>query len=329
MADLKEGAQSLWSSYVPEKTVQEPKEEGSKSGTFCQNIRLKNGELTLALARRIMMDCYATVDNLSDELGVTVRSVKSAMKKIRDKLSSSHLIPGLNEVETENLARAMAERDNCSKKNSIEYVVDEKAKEAKEKVMDIIREFVVERMIQGGSSVVEIAETVGLGRKRVRQVMGNLGYTIGIMAKEMMQSGHSVWDASKQLSVPVKEIKKALLEVGYHVADTSLCFTDSRKNKISMIKPGKPKSSKTPKKAATISSAGLAEWNMMHYDKDGKLRLPPGCRAPSDLPKRYPSPKSMEHSPAEPRSPFLHAPPLSEAECSARGRKRIGYMRLF
>lgn len=328
MAALKECAQSLWYPYVQKNFFQEEESEGSKSGVNCKNLRLKNGELILALARCLMMDCSVTLENLSVELGVTVRSIKTGLKKIRDKLDSGHMIPGLNEVETNNLAQALAKRDNSRKESKPEHIVDEKAKESKEKVITIIREFVIERMIKQGRSVAEIAEIVSLGKGRVRQGLEDLGYTVGVLAKEMMQSGNSVSDAAHHLSVSVKEIKQALSKVGYHIADTSLSYIDGGR-KISMLKPGKPKNNKERKRPLKLSRTGLAEWCMQHYDKNGILRLPKGCRAPDDLPRRYPTPKMDLLPPAKPEPTRFPALPLSKAECTARGRNRIGYMRFF
>ncbi|TEB04785.1 hypothetical protein Psch_03547 [Pelotomaculum schinkii] len=329
MAALQEGAQSLWYPYVQKKIVRENDDGGSKSGINCNTVRLKNGELLLAVAKCVMVDGSVTLEDMSSELGITKRSVKSALKKIRDKLSLGLAIPGLNDMETENLALALSKRDSLrNKRKRVSGHIDEEAKARKERIISIAREFAIEKMIRAGNSVAETASVVGLSGKRIREILAEMYFTTGVLAKEIIQSGGSVSEASERLGVTRKEVKQALLEVGYHIITDDAAVTNNECSKVSMMKPGKPRK-REYKKPATISKAGLAEWNMMHYDQEGILRLPAGCRAPADLPRKYPSPKANLLPAAETKPTWIPAPPLSKSECTARGRKRIGYLRLY
>lgn len=89
------------------------------------------------------------------------------------------------------------------------------------------------------------------------------------------------------------------------------------------------KQAKRSKRPATISTAGMADWNKMHYDPvTGMLQL--DCQPPADLPRRYPRPQliimpDVNRQPEEIISANLPA----KAQGTAAGRRRIGYMRMF
>lgn len=401
VAALKDGAQSLWYPYDHlkngQKSGENKNDKGIKSGINCQNNRLRNGELLLAVARHLMVDCGATPESMSSEFAVSQRSITSAIKKIKDKLSAGLAIPGLNDVEIDNLARAMAERASFQ------------AGETNERIKSVTQEAVAICMIKSGKRITEIAKVVGLSIKKIKQIVNDSGFDMGKLATNLVWEGYSIPEAAVHLGLKAKEVTQILageklfgeiihrkvIESGLSIAEiaessgferrefyqilkenghghiiTVLTRFLSRigedidriavllgisrdkiektivrkiqdhakdikvikvagREGISMMRLGKPKTKRESKRPATISRNGLAEWCMQHYDENGVLRLPAGCRAPADLPRRYPSPKSVELQPAEPKSPLFPAPPLSESECSARGRKRIGYMRLF
>lgn len=91
------------------------------------------------------------------------------------------------------------------------------------------------------------------------------------------------------------------------------------------------KQAKRSKRPATISPAGLADWNKMHYDPvTGMLQLL-DCKPPADLPRRYPRPQLINMMPDVNRQPEerISANLPAKAQGTAAGRRRIGYMRMF
>jgi hypothetical protein len=147
----------------------------------------------------------------------------------------------------------------------------------------------------------------------------------------LYREGKSIQQISDLLDVPKREIQNSLKAAGYNLK-TMKPFTciESDRRTAGTIKPAKPRSKKTPvRRAATVSREGLADWNRLHYDDSGRLRLPYGCAPPADLPRKFPSTKALVLPAKEPVPSFYPAPPLPRAECSRRGRTRIGYMRFF
>jgi len=394
---LKEGAQSLWSPYVHLKNEQKVNEniaeKGTKFTTKLQNNRLRNGELVLAVARQVILDCCISVDSMSSLFDVDISSVKRALKKIKEKLSAGHIIPGFSSMEMNNITRAMAERAHSSRNNVSNN----------EKLRLIVREF------ESGKSLPEIAGIVGFSIKKLREIIKDAGFDVGKLAIKMVWEGSSISEAALHLGLKAKEVTeiiakdklfseivcKKVIENDLGIAeiardsgfskkgfmqklkesgsgdiisslarflsrigkekdkisqllDTSedkirkmiinrrivVRFKDIRPapNKdsrpgISTMKPAKPKNRRESKRPATISRVGLAEWCMQHYE-NGILQLPDEC-VPSDLPKRYPKVELAMFIPDKPRSTIIPAPPLSKAESTARGRNRIGYLKLY
>ncbi|MCL6479413.1 MAG: hypothetical protein K6T65_13565 [Peptococcaceae bacterium] len=208
-----------------------------------------------------------------------------------------------------------------------------KAKEVTERLIgerlfgEIIYRMVVERDL----SIGEIVKNSGFSRKEFMQKLKEHGHgnVLIDLARFLSRIGHDTGKISNLLGISREKVKKAAKCRTIVRAKDIKVLKLQRHSGISMMKPGNPKNNKEKKRPATISRAGLAEWCMQHYDKDGILRLPKGCRAPADLPRKYPTPKMELFLPEEPKPTFIPAPPLSKAECTVRGRNRIGYLRLF
>ncbi|MCL5058774.1 MAG: hypothetical protein M1130_12450 [Actinobacteria bacterium] len=284
-------------------------------------MRLKNGELLLAIARKLILNPAATSKDMSAELSATVQSVNAALKRIREKLDAGELIPGLDEAEIESLGRAIKSRD---------ALVKEKRQEGKalwNRVIGIMREHVVEKRFHEGYKAADIARLTGLRIEDVKGIIEGLtGCSLTDIAREMFRESVGVAEIARRLGMAQKDVKKALPRVVRVAGAYRPPASEGRR--ISTIKPGSPKSQrKLKKRPASISRTGLAHWCMQHYDSRGVLQLPYGCSAPGDLPRRYPREK-VQLTNAEPRPSFFPAPPPSMAECTARGRRRLGYSRL-
>ncbi|MFZ5651727.1 MAG: hypothetical protein ACOY4I_12860 [Bacillota bacterium] len=281
----------------------------------------------MAVARHIIRDHSSSAKSMACELLVTARSVNEALRKIRDKIASDLFIPGLSDLEMDNLCDALINRERFKKQ-----IKDEtKEKEIKNGLIDIMREHVIRRMFKEGNRVADIARVVGISRRAVRQVIAEAEHGIPDLIREMFGAGRNISQIAELIGLPKKEIKKILGELGYNLKIRKYFpVREVEKRTISTIKPCKPRNSRTVvRRAKTVSREGLADWNKMHYDSSRHLRLPYGCVPPADLPRKFPSQRAMMASPAEPRLSFYPAPPPSRAACSRRGRKRIEYMRFF
>ncbi|MFZ5651999.1 MAG: hypothetical protein ACOY4I_14275 [Bacillota bacterium] len=324
---MSEGEQSLWFPFCTNEIEQNGQDAGNKYGNKCNNRRLKNGELILAVARHIIRDYSSSAKSMACELLVTARSVNEALRKIRDKIAADLFIPGLSDLEMANLCDALINRERFRKQ-----IKDEtKEKEIKNGLIDIMRDHVIKRMHKEGNGVADIARVVGISRRAVRQVIAEAEHGIPDLIREMFWAGRNISQIAELIGLPKREIKKILGELGYNLRIRKyLPSREVERRTISTIKPCKPRNSRTVvRRATTVSREGLADWNKMHYDSSGHLRLPYGCVPPADLPRKFPSQRAMMASPAEPRLSFYPAPPPSRADCSRQGRIRIGYMRFY
>jgi len=324
---LSEGEQSLWFPFCTNEIEQNGQDAGNKYGNKCNNRRLKNGELILAVARHIIRDHSSSAKSMACELFVTARSVNEALRKIRDKIAAGLFIPGLSDLEMDNLCDALINRERFG----MQIKDETKEKEIKNGLIDIMRDHVIKRMFKEGNRVADIARVVGISRRVVRQVIAEAEHGMPDLIREMFRAGSNISQIAELIGLPKKEIKKILGELGYNLKIRQ-CFPvqEVEKRTISTIKPCKPRNSRTVvRRATTVSREGLADWNKMHYDSSGHLRLPYGCVPPADLPRRFPSQRFMMASPAEPKSSFFPASPPLRAACSRRGRKRIEYMSFF
>lgn len=147
----------------------------------------------------------------------------------------------------------------------------------------------------------------------------------------MFGVGRSISQIAELIGLPKKEVKKTLGDLGYNLkVKKYFPVPKVEKRTISTIEPCKPRNSRmVARPAATVSREGLADWNKMHYDSSGHLRLPYGCVPPADLPRKFPSQKALALPEKEPMPSFFPAPPPPKAECSRRGRFRMGYIRFF
>ncbi|MFZ5645452.1 MAG: hypothetical protein ACOY46_17965 [Bacillota bacterium] len=324
------GEQSLWYPYVINETEQNMNTPESKNGIKCKKSRLKNGELVLAVARYIIINSAATAKVMSEEFSATVQSVNGALRKIREKLQAGMAVPGLSDTEAEILLRAMEVRDR--------WPEEEKArmrgvKDLRSKVVNILREHLITRMFEEGNSISDIAGATGVRKRNVMGVLAKTGQ-MGSRVREMFASGHGVPRIASVTGLRVKEVRKILQGFGYSLGARKehiryFSPTEINRRKISTVKPSRPRSRKgAVRRKSTLSREGLADWNRMHYDNSGVLRLPYGCAPPADLPRKFPLSKAMTLQPKEPGPSFFLAPP-PKAECSRRGRTRIGYMRFF
>lgn len=327
MNALRKGEQSLCYSYCTNETNQNCKDSGSKYGNKCNRVRLKNGELIVVVAKHIIMDNAALADEVSFKLLVSMRAVNEALRKIREKLSAGLFIPGLSDGEMESLYQALENRDRFRK----EAKSEKQGAALKTRVIGIMREHAINRMFEEGSSVAYIAKVVGVSKRVVRQVIEKAGDGIPNIIKEMYVVGRSISEIAHLISLPKKEVKKTLKDLGYKLkAIQYFPALDPGKRTISTIKPTKLKNKKNiGRRKMTVSREVLADWNKMHYDSAGVLRLPYGCAPPADLPKKFPSHRALVVPPKEPGPSFFPAPPPSRADCSRRGRTRMGYMRFF
>lgn len=316
--------QSLWSSYVSS-IMDHKNTHESKYGTICKNVRLKNGELVLAVARYIIHNPAVTSKNMSVELSSTVQSINGALKKIRKKLDAGQSVLGLDEAEIESLGRAMESRDvrKDSRKrwNSIKAVMREhvvKNMFYKEQGVaeiakiiglkrDDIRQLIegitgkcmddiAKEMFSKTNSVPEIVSRLGIDKKDVGQLVKSLmGSCIGDIARDMFRKDKSICVIASELCTPPKEIKKMLPRVIRPPKSFSMAVSEIRR--ISTIKPGSPKGSKKlRRKQTSISTTKLAHWNNSHYvmDENGKFVFVQSSVTgvkPADLPWKYPSPK--------------------------------------
>lgn len=350
---LKENAQSLCYPYVYTRKEQKITVEGSKYGINCQPVRMRNGELLLTIAKRLIEDCGETAESLSAKFGVTKKSVRNALKKIHSKLGSGLVIPGLTDIETEKLARVVALRNERKKSSFLfEHIeeiladfdkVDIQVTEnreiikshikrfkkyasrldqsRKEKTIMVFIEHVAKRLFQGGSSIAEIAGVVGIGKERVLNIFKSV-FDIKMLARRMILDGRRPTEVAKHFCVSEKELENIVGEGWF----SNQCSTFLSRPK-SKSRPSSKK--KIRRKPATISREGLAAWNKLYYDKNGILRLPVGYNPPSDLPRRYPRIMADILPPCEPPPSLIPAPPVAKGECTTRGRDRIRYMRLF
>jgi len=324
------GEQSLWYPYVINDVEQNINITESKNGIKCKRSRLKNGELVLAVARYIIMNSAATAKVMSEEFSATVQSVNGALRKIREKLQAGLAVPGLSNTEAVILYQAMVARDRWREEEKARMW---KEKDLRSKVVDILREHLITRMFEEGNSIPDIAGVASVRKRNVMEILAKTGQ-IGSRVREMFTSGHRVPRIADLTGLAEKEVRKILKDFGYsfgarpeHVRHFSPPEIDRKK--ISTIKPSRPKSRNgAVRRKATLSREGLADWNRMHYDDSGVLRLPYGCAPPADLPRKFPSPKALTLQPKEPGPSFFPASP-PKAECSRRGRARIGYMRFF
>ncbi|MCL6557815.1 MAG: hypothetical protein K6U74_03250, partial [Firmicutes bacterium] len=297
-----------------------------KYGIKCKNPRLKNGEFVLAVSRHIILDCAATAKTMSLEFSTTIQAVNDAIRKIKDKLAAGLTIPGLSDIEMEKLDSAMKNRN---KPKGSARADKQEEKTAWERVQTIAKEHVIIRMFEEGITVGVIAKTVGASKKDVRQAIDKIRGTNQVV-REMYQSGQSIPQIARAIGLPEAETRKILKEWGYNLKAVYCPVPEIKKRTISTIKPGKPKNARAAiKRPATIGREGLADWNRLHYDDSGRLRLPCGCAPPADLPRKFPSTKALVLPVKEPAQSFYPAPPPPRAECSSRGRIRIGYMRFF
>lgn len=324
---LGEGVQSLWYSHAHEENEEFEEGLGSISGIKCKGGRLRNGELVVAVARYMLNEHPAMAENISEYFSVTTRSVNAAMKKIRERLDAGLAIPGLSEIETENVFHVLAARERSRKEAR---TGKREAEAVRNRLIDIMRQHLVCRMFKEGYGIADIAGAAGTGKKKVRQMIERV-YNISDLIVELYREGRSIQQISDLFDVTGREIQNALKAAGYNLK-TLKQFTcmESDRRAAGTIKPAKPRSKRTPlRRAATVSREGLADWNRLHYDDSGRLRLPYGCAPPADLPRKFPSKKALVFPAREPVPSFYPAPPPTKAECTRRGRTRIGYMRFF
>lgn len=279
----------------------------------------KRGELVLAIAQFIIKHNSIDKKKISIEMGVCISAVEKAIKKIRGKLDLGHSLPGLSNAEEEILLKIMSQKkDSQRKEHKARWNV----------ITGIMREHVVSRMFFGAAGVAEISKLVGLKRQDVKGIIERIkGCDMEDLAREMYRESKGIAEIARKLGMAQKDVKKALPKV-IKAPKTFKPYV-SEVRRISTIKPGSPKSQrKLKKRPASISRTGLAAWCMQHYDSNGELQLPNGWTAPGDLPKSYPRTKT-EFTKAEPRQTFIPASaPHYIAECTNRGRRRIGYMNL-
>ena len=319
------GKQSLWFPFCTNEIEQNGQDVGNKYGNKCNNKRLKNGELILAVARHIIKDYSASAKGMACEFLVTVRAVNEALRKIRDKIAAGLFIPGLSDLEMDNLCDALINRERFRE----QIKGGKKEKVIKNRVIDIMREHVIKRMFKEGNRVADIARVAGVSRRTVRQVIAEHG--MPDLIREMFGAGRSISQIAELIGLPKKEIKKTLGDLGYNLKIREYFpVREVERRAISTIKPCKPRSSRTVvRRATTVSREGLADWNKMHYDSSGHLRLPYGCVPPADLPRKFPSPKVLALPAKEARPCFFPAPPPLKVDCCRRGRARIRYMEFF
>ncbi|MCL5289760.1 MAG: hypothetical protein M1489_01775 [Firmicutes bacterium] len=324
------GEQSLWYPYVINEMEQNISTSENKDGNKCKKARLKNGELLLAVARYIIRNSSATSRVMSKEFSVTVQSINGSLRKIREKFQAGLAVPGLSDAEAEILSMAMEARDRRPEEEKARM---REEKDLRGKVVNILREHLITRMFEEESSIPDIAGATGVSKRNVMRVLIKTGH-MGSRVREMYASCHGVARIAGVTGLRVKEVRKILQGFGYRLgarAEQIRHFTppEINRRKISTVKPSRPRSRKeVVRKKATLSREGLADWNRMHYDDSGVLRLPYGCAPPADLPRKFPSAKAMTIQSKEPGPSFFPAPP-PKAECSRRGRDRIGYMRFF
>ncbi|MCL6479512.1 MAG: hypothetical protein K6T65_14090 [Peptococcaceae bacterium] len=324
---LGEGVQFLWYSHAHEETEEFEEVSGSIFGIKCKGGRLRNGELVLAVARYVINEHPATAETMSEYFSVSTRSVNAALKKIRDRLDAGLAIPGLSKIETESVFRAFAARERSRKEAR---AGKREAEAVRNRLIGVMREYVVCRMFKEGYRIADIAGTAGTGKRKVRKMIEKV-YNISDLIVELYREGRSIQQISDLFDMPGREIQNSLKAAGYNLK-TMKPFTciESDRRAAGTIKPAKPRSKKTPvRRAATVSREGLADWNRLHYDYSGRLRLPYGCAPPADLPRKFPSTKALVIPAREPVPSFYPAPPPARAECTRRGRTRIGYMRFF
>jgi len=325
--------QSLWPSYEHSDSEQKNEKVNNLRKTIVKKSNFrgrgkqkqgeKKGETLFAVARYIL-DNGLDKKRISAELGISIRAVEINIKNIKEKRSVGVVINGLSSSEEVKLIAVLEEskrKKHFTSWNKKEY------KASWQRIVGIMREHVAWRMFNGGCGVSEVARITGLRMLEVREVIENItGCVMEDLAREMFRERIGVAEIARRLGMAQKDVKKALPRVvgvtGVYKPPTS------EVRRISTIKPGSPKSQrKLKKRPAAISRTGLAHWCMQHYDSQGVLKLPQGCAAPGDLPRRYPQEK-VELTNAEPRPSFFPAPPLSLAEGTARGRRRMGYARL-
>lgn len=282
----------------------------------------------MAVARYILLDCSATTKAMSLEFSATIQAINEAIRKIREKLNDGLVIPGLSDIETENLNIALKNRDKSVRRAK---AGKQEEKAIRDRVINIMREHVIVRMFEEGKRIACIARVVGSRKKDVRQVIEK-SRGINNVVREMYQSGQSIPQIADILGLPREDVRKILVKWGYNLKVIRyLPVFEVKRRTISTIKPGKPKNRKAVvKRPAIIGRDGLADWCKVHYDKEsGELKLPGGCVPPADLPRIYPVKKTIVFPAKEPVPSLIPAPPPPRSECSRRGRTRIGYMRFF
>jgi len=210
---LGEGVQSLWHSHAHEEIEECEESSGRISGIKCKGGRLRNGELVVAVARYLLNEHPATAENISEYFSVTTRSVNAALKKIRDRLDAGLAIPGLSEIETESVFRALAARDRLRKdaragKREAEAVWNS--------LISVMREYVVCRMFKEGYRIADIAGAAGTGKRKVRKTIEKV-YNISDLIVELYREGRSIQQISDLFDVPGREIKNALKAAGYNL----------------------------------------------------------------------------------------------------------------
>ncbi|MFZ5633344.1 MAG: hypothetical protein ACOY40_10905 [Bacillota bacterium] len=289
------------------------------------NLEELEGQIQVLVQKAAGMLLVESLQEIDKKLGSQRDSAE--LKNIRDRLDAGLAIPGLSGIETESVFRALAARDRSRKetragKREAEVVWD--------RLIGIMREHVVCRMFKEGYRIADIAGAAGIGKRKVRQIIDK-DHSISNLIVEMYREGKSIKQISDLLDLPKREIRDTLKGAGYNLKTMKqfTCIENDRRT-AGTIKPAKPRSKRTPvRRAATVSREGLADWNRLHYDDSGRLRLPCGCAPPADLPRKFPSTKALVLPAKEPVPSFYSAPPPPRAECSRRGRTRIGYMRFF
>lgn len=191
----------------------------------------------------------------------------------------------------------------------------------------------IRKKLEAGLAIPGICETeVELLRQSMAERDGgHISPEIKKMIREMFVEGMKVRQIALTAGLSKEKIKKALLDMGYKKIRIVKVYIDTRGQnairRVSTIKPLKTRSiKKAVKRESKISRSALANWCRLHYDDSGSLKLPAGCVAPADLPMRYPRTKELVLLAAESKTLYSAPPP---AECTTKGKKRIGYMRFF
>lgn len=292
---LEVAKQSIWYPYV-QKSETDNNNEGKNVN------KRKKHESVLAICRLLVNDFYISRKEMAGICGISLQEVSAALKKLRKKISEGHVIIGLSDKENDTLLSNLTLRESYQK--SME---DVQLKEVASLILENYQMAGKEMAERLNEPPMAISRSLSKIRNRTDLITG-LSEEENAKVKNLLEKREREQEIEKERRAKEREMAKANKEA---MKDQVVAADKKR----------------VRKKPATISKEGLAEWNMMHYDKSGMLKEELRDKAPGDLPLRYPR-KKIAVRLRTPDSNIIPAP-IPKGSGTRAGRRRNDYLRLF